>query len=265
MPHINMSSASYMDLIGESDRQTAFPEPTYFLSAQAYCCEFDDGAIILDLRGGTYLGIDAEHLPSLKACVGNWPNSLINRSTTANSADFERLIAALLARKIITTNPERSHKLDLDYPATTPARLDWTARQPRISIGQILQFSGSLLLVLLSPKRKRLAFVFAWIRRRQLSIHRDDNSMTSEAIGDLLNAFFRLRLWFYTAYRHCLFDSLVLGVFLTRHMVPSTVVIGVSTKPFAAHSWVQIGECVLNDTVEHVQTFKPILAIGELN
>jgi hypothetical protein len=254
-----------MDLIETADRQRALPEPTYFLSAQAFCCEFDDGAIILDLRGGTYLGLDAEHLPNLKACIGNWPHSLISRSTAASGADFERLIAALLARKIITTNPVLSHKLDLDYPATTPARMDWTARQSRISIALILKFSGSLLLVLLSPKRKRLAFVLAWIRRRQLSIHREGNSMTLEAISELLNAFFRLRLWFYTAYRHCLFDSLILSVFLTRHLVPNTVVIGVSTKPFAAHSWVQIGECVLNDTVEYVQTFKPILAIGALN
>jgi hypothetical protein len=59
-----------------------------------------------------------------------------------------------------------------------------------------------------------------------------------------------------------MFDSLVLAVFLTRHMIPCTFVIGVSVKPFLAHSWVQIGELVLNDTAEHVQTFTPILAIG---
>jgi len=45
-------------------------------------------------------------------------------------------------------------------------------------------------------------------------------------------------------------------------MVPCTFVIGVATKPFLAHSWVQIGEYVLNDTAEHAQDFKPILSIG---
>jgi hypothetical protein len=39
--------------------------------------------------------------------------------------------------------------------------------------------------------------------------------------------------------------------------------IGVSTKPFLAHAWVQMSELVLNDTAEHVQTFTPLLAIGK--
>jgi hypothetical protein len=45
-------------------------------------------------------------------------------------------------------------------------------------------------------------------------------------------------------------------------MVPCTFAIGVATKPFLAHAWVQIGESVLNDTAEHVQDFKPLLSIG---
>jgi hypothetical protein len=45
-------------------------------------------------------------------------------------------------------------------------------------------------------------------------------------------------------------------------MVPCTFVIGVATKPFLAHSWVQLGEYVLNDTTERVQDFMPILSIG---
>ena len=77
-----------------------------------------------------------------------------------------------------------------------------------------------------------------------------------------LASFLWLRTWCYTAQRRCLFDSLVLSVYLTRGMVPCTFVIGVATKPFLAHSWVQIGEHVLNDTAEHTQDFKPILSIG---
>ncbi len=60
----------------------------------------------------------------------------------------------------------------------------------------------------------------------------------------------------------CLFDSLVLTVYLTKGMVSCVLVIGVTSKPFLAHSWVQIGESVLNDTAEHVQTFEIILSVG---
>lgn len=77
----------------------------------------------------------------------------------------------------------------------------------------------------------------------------------------MLNSFLRLRLFFYTAHRRCLFDSLVLTAFLTKTGVPCTFVIGVSTKPFLAHAWVQIGETVLNDTAEHIQMYTPIFSV----
>ena len=77
-----------------------------------------------------------------------------------------------------------------------------------------------------------------------------------------LTSFLWLRALCYTAQRRCLFDSLVLSVYLTREKIPCTFVIGVATKPFLAHSWVQIGESVLNDTAERVQDFKPILSVG---
>jgi hypothetical protein len=53
-----------------------------------------------------------------------------------------------------------------------------------------------------------------------------------------------------------------LTVYLTKAKIPCTFVIGVASRPFLAHSWVQIGDSVLNDTAEHTQNFKTILSIG---
>jgi hypothetical protein len=36
-------------------------------------------------------------------------------------------------------------------------------------------------------------------------------------------------------------------------------VMGVSGRPFAAHCWVQVGDRVVNDTLDHVILFTPIL------
>jgi hypothetical protein len=36
-------------------------------------------------------------------------------------------------------------------------------------------------------------------------------------------------------------------------------VFGVQARPFAAHCWVQKGEVVFNDTVEHVSGYTPIM------
>lgn len=52
---------------------------------------------------------------------------------------------------------------------------------------------------------------------------------------------------------------------MARHLsgigCASTLVIGVRAEPFAAHSWVQVDQVVLNDTAEEVRRFTPILAL----
>jgi hypothetical protein len=238
----------------------------YFLSADAYCCEFEDGAIILDMRTVAYLGIDAEHLPNLRACVQNWPNSLSigSDARSADDATFEALTADLLNRGILTTTPSKVYSPDLEFPTTTLAYAQWDEERHPIPITHILEFAASLLLVTIYERRRKLGPLLAWIRRHQEVIHRRASASERATHEEILVSFLRLRIWCYTAFRRCLFDSLVLSVFLTRRMVPCTLVIGVSTKPFAAHSWVQIRECVLNDSIEYVQSFAPILAIGQV-
>ena len=59
----------------------------------------------------------------------------------------------------------------------------------------------------------------------------------------------------------CLFDSLALIHFLARFRVFPDWVFGVTADPFEAHCWVQTGGVVLNDTVERVSAFTPIMSI----
>jgi len=124
-----------------------------------------------------------------------------------------------------------------------------------------VQFYIALLVVMSCLKRNRLPALLGWLRQRQSSIHRG-NYVTRDEIVERLASFLRLRIWCYTARQRCLFDSLVLTVYLTNAHIPCIFVIGVASKPFLAHSWVQIGGSVLNDTAEHAQTFKTILSIG---
>ena len=242
------------------------PEAKYFLSSDAYCCEFDDGAIILDMRAVTYLGIDAEYARILRTRIENWPhfNRCDSDSNRAVNPAFEELVENLLVRGVLTTVPTQPRIVECDPPTIGWANPNWSATPHRTPISRLLLFSTSSLQVLLRHKGRGLASLLGWIGRHQAAIRRRGRPSDRQHDNDLLESFFRLRIWFYTAYRHCLIDSLVLSVYLTRRMVPCTLVIGVSTRPFAAHAWVQIGECVLNDTVEHVLTFTPILAVGDI-
>jgi hypothetical protein len=122
-------------------------------------------------------------------------------------------------------------------------------------------FIVALLRVLVMRRKDRLEPITNWIRRRQ-NIVKGRAPPDMERITYLLSSFERLRIWFYTANKYCLLDSLVLSVFLSLAREPCSFVIAVSTKPFLAHSWVQVDRAVLNDTVEHVQTFHPLMVIG---
>jgi hypothetical protein len=254
---------------GQSSHAAAEPRtepaaaPACFLSAHAYVCEFDDGAIVLDLRGDTYLGVNVQHLSNLRARIGNWPDSgRSDREAEHHGVSgSENLIADLLARGILTVSPA-SRQLS---PATSPTMAFTVVRSAqarrRIPLTHVAQFSVAYLEVVWRLRRNGLEALIDWLRRRQSSIHREHLITHQDTMGRLAS-FLWLRTWCYTARQRCLFDSLVLSVYLTRGMVPCTFVIGVATKPFLAHSWVQIGESVLNDTAEHVQDFKPILSIG---
>src|SRR5882724_8923522 len=90
----------------EPSAEVAVRPYCFFLSQHTYVCEFDDGAIILDVRSDTYLGIDAQYLSNLRACIGNWPdsgrtNQEVERHGTAAS---ESLIDDLFNRGILTTS-----------------------------------------------------------------------------------------------------------------------------------------------------------------
>ena len=102
--------------------------------------------------------------------------------------------------------------------------------------------------------------LLGWLDRRQHLI--ESNSAKLHTLPSLISSFRQLRIWFYTAHDQCLFDSLVLSVFLTLLKVNCTFVIAVVSKPFLAHAWVQVGDMVLNDTAEHAQEFHPLLGVG---
>jgi hypothetical protein len=243
------------------DVESATP-PIYFLSAHTFCCEIEDGAIILDLHNDAYLGIDAQHLSDLRTRIANWPDPNRNNREAVypRVSKSERLITELLTRGILTTLPTSMHPPPARNPtmAMTP---DIFAARRGIPFTHVAHFLTALLKVLPRLRRGELPSLLEWLRQRQSSIHREHAVVWENALARLAS-FLWLRTWCYTARQRCLFDSLALSVYLTKGMVPCTFVIGVASKPFLAHSWVQIGESVLNDSAEHVQSFKIILSIG---
>ncbi len=59
----------------------------------------------------------------------------------------------------------------------------------------------------------------------------------------------------------CLFDSLALVRFLSGYDLYPDWVFGVQEDPFRAHCWVQAGEVVLNDHLDNVAVYTPIMTV----
>jgi hypothetical protein len=57
----------------------------------------------------------------------------------------------------------------------------------------------------------------------------------------------------------CLLESLTLIDFLERFDVTPELVFGVRTDPFEAHCWVQCNGVVLNESIDRVRQFTPIM------
>ena len=80
------------------------------------------------------------------------------------------------------------------------------------------------------------------------------------ALADQVTAFRQILPWA-PFQRVCLYRSFFLLAFLRRQGFEATWVFGVQAWPFEAHCWLQVGDLVLDDSLEHVRPFTPILAI----
>jgi len=87
-----------------------------------------------------------------------------------------------------------------------------------------------------------------------------EDQMLDERAQRRIRAFEHARLVRSAADR-CLPRSIALAICLATVGVRARVVIGVQLPPFTAHSWTQHGDEVLNDSVEEVRRFEPILVI----
>lgn len=74
-------------------------------------------------------------------------------------------------------------------------------------------------------------------------------------------AAFRRAALIMSAHEQCLATSIAAMRMLLARRVRADLVIGVRLRPFQAHCWVQIGDSLVNDRVDTVAAFTPILVI----
>ena len=81
----------------------------------------------------------------------------------------------------------------------------------------------------------------------------------ASTIPSLLDAYQSIRRYMPWK-RTCLLDSLAMLSLLRMFNVRATFVVGVADQPFSAHCWIQSGPRLLNDRLENIANFEPIIA-----
>lgn len=226
-------------------------------------CRIDEQVILLDLKRDKYQGVGNARTASVSHVIVDWPDC-DSRSppppTSGRSAAVSTLLKTLSSQAMLENAcgapPPRAHldeALDSWRPSVTDSvssinwqdllRLGWSAA----GAACWLQWNS---LAQIEHKVVRL--------RRQVPGHVPAGP---DELHRQVSSYMRVRPFIFTARERCLHDSLSLIRFLAARALFPRWVIGVRTRPFAAHSWVQSGNVVLNDLHDHVRAFRPILVV----
>ena len=248
------------------------PVPSYFLAPHVYPCVTDDHVVLLDLQRDKYLGLARDQMAALAGHVAGWPALSVTPPDARRvqepderpaHAGAEALINKMLAAGMLTTDPAVGKDASpVQVPrAESPLVEEDLEARPEVKFTDVVRFLAASALTALALKCRPIEAVVHRVKARKArgreSVAALDGAVAQRAVA----AFIRLRPLLFGAQDACLFDSLALVRYLAWYKVYPTCVIGVQTKPFGAHCWVQEANIVFNDAPEYVRRFTPILTM----
>jgi hypothetical protein len=233
------------------------PSARYQLSSNVYACLVSEQFVFLDLHEDKYTCLDVP--TSSLACPTL--QKLIEGSACPepdSCLDHESILAELTKANILVASEETSPRERLVVPPVDGALTPKFTAGRAFTAHHAFNFSIS---VITASSRLRLFSLQSTVARERARTHGATHRNFDQARArDLLTAFAALRV-FWSTPRQCLFDALALRVFLARYGLHAHWVFGVRMNPFGAHCWVQHESIVLNDSVEFVRAFTPIMTV----
>lgn len=194
-----------------------------------YSCLTDDGAIILDLATEKYY--------------------FLQKSAVSSNGD----ISFLNRRCIQVHSGTLCDKRRLPLQSIRHSTLD------------TIKYTRAILHAALNVVINMNIFTMPEVIRSITNLKRRYRNCTlqspTETLPAAIDVFRRLRSMLYTSHNNCLTDSMILFIYLTRLHYNVEFVIGIRTRTFEAHAWVQCEDYLCEDTPERVQNFMPILIV----
>jgi len=235
--------------------------PQYLLSAHSYVCFADEYAVFLDLKRDKYTALAPEDARSLTSLVRGWPHFNSANQGGPSAPPSTDIVSTLVTEGLLTqaeTTGKSAAPITLER-----ATMDITAsleKPTRITYRDWWRFLAAWTTTTLMLRFLPLRYAVSRTQRRKART-RHPISLDIHSAHKLLAVYLSLRPHFFSHADACLRDSLTFVEFLSRYKLHPTCVFGVRMNPFLAHAWVQESTVVLNDRVEHINQFIPIMAI----
>lgn len=232
----------------------------HWLASNVYVAVTHDSAIFLDLRRDRYFGLNGLSNQILAEILNDFP--MPSCIETPRQQRVEIIQSLLKDRLIASSRPNDTiHSVVPRHHSGLLAADQSGCLGRSIVARDLLNFLAACARANIQLRFQSLEAIVHGVAARKRRAARHGLSHTTAAAATLANIFRVLRPLAFSADGRCLFHALALVHFLARYGSFPTWIIGIRSTPFAAHSWVQDGDVILDATPEHIAPYTPILGI----
>lgn len=211
-------------------------------------CEVSDRLLFLDVVTDRYFCLQ----PGAEHAFRN-----VIAGAALEETDVKALDAMMRSGTLVQTT---------DYSLPSPLRVSRHAslsmldsEDLRVSRGAICGALLAIFLARFSLQHKRLHTILRALDLRKIPWPRS-GQVDLEPIQAAAAAF-EATSRIVRSHDKCLSRSIALARYLAARDLPADLMIGVKLRPFAAHAWVQSGRWLVNDRIDMVRDYTPILVV----
>lgn len=248
---------------------------THMLAEDVFLCLSESRLVFLDLKRDEYSCLNQKDTQTAIQLFGGLSGSNtvpqeqeVEVEQARERANASRVIQTLTDAQLLAKGESKGKKAT-PVRVQTPTEsilLDGRLAKPTVRPGHWAAFFRASLVASLKLRWYSMQRTVRSVENRKLRAsgtkRRVERLQTAEQnlLRDLVTVFHHLRPYYGRKYL-CLYDSLALVEFLAHYYIYPQWVFGVTAEPFNAHCWVQEDECVLNDSVERVCCYTPIMEV----
>ncbi len=247
-----------------SRAQVMLQSLTYSLPVQTFICLTDAYCVFLDLKRDLYLSIERWRIEAVSSRLYGWPcpvsDAVDERHTS--SCEVARILDELVKNDLLVESSAESKECKpTELTLATTTIFD---RHRKSSLRSCLRSGLPMVWAAAraarSLKTRTTEQTVERVLRRKACHSGGAHEFDLELASEIVTTFNTLRYMLPRNYL-CLFDSLALLECFARHQLFPDWVFGVQAEPFEAHCWLQHRDILINDQVERVRRYVPIMSV----